>query len=130
MSRLSKDQAIAIADALIARKVTHTKANNPFVGFVHPLYRFPELSALSPTDQAGLIQAAGRLADRQPSVLLSFLLFVLVLLSAIFLAPPQYQEMPTLLLIFILFGLPAVLIRRAAVHRHVLALLPSPCADA
>jgi len=124
MTTLSKGQGIAISDALLAENEHRPTRMHIFLfGFVHPLHRFRELSNLPLWQQVRLINAAGRLADKQLSVLLPFFLFVLAIFSAAFFAPPKYQGYSTFVAIFALLGIPAALIRRAAVRRHALLLL-------
>jgi hypothetical protein len=124
MTTLSKEQAITISDALLAEKEHRPNRMHTFLfGFVHPFYRFRELSNLPLWQQARLVNAAGRLADKQFAVLLAYFLFVAAILSAAFFAPPPYQGYSTFVAIFALLGIPAALIRRAAVHQHAILLL-------
>ncbi len=123
MTTLSKDQIDAISDVLVAKHAKQVPLRHFFIGSVHPLYRFHELAALPPREQIRVVQTAGRMADGQPAVLLSFFLYILAILLAAFITPPEFQLAPVFLAIFVFSGIPAILVRRATVHRYVLTIL-------
>ena len=124
MTTLSKEQAAAISDDLLAHQTRRNNHLRNFVsGFVHPLYRFSELSGLQPWEQRRLIRAAGAIADKRLPVLLSGLLFVAAILYVSFFAPHQYQSSSGFFAVFVFLGIPFAFIRRTSVRGYVLVLL-------
>jgi hypothetical protein len=124
MTALSKEQAAAISDDLFAHETRRNNNLRNFVsGFVHPFYRFSELSGLQPWEQRRLIQAAGAIADKRLPVLLSGLLFVAAIVYVSFFAPHQYQGSSGFFAVFVFLGIPFAFIRRAFVRGYVLVLL-------
>jgi hypothetical protein len=125
MKTIAKEQATAAANALLATATRQSGRSRNFFSdiFIPPLLRFPELAELPTEQQLNLIQAACQFADRQIPVVLAWLLFVAALLLTAFFAPPVHNGFPSLFAIFVLVGIPAILILRAAIHRHIRTLL-------